>query len=461
MSDQQTATPTAFPPSGTFGVTQRVTLLCDTPGAVIHYTMDGTTPTAASQVFDPWRLPVLEAIDDGEKGVTTHYTVKAIAIAPEMHPSPVATFDYTIARRDQSVYLSREVHPGVHQIRDFDDTKMMLIVGTKRALLVDAGLGRGNLRAFVEPLVGDRPLDVVITHGHPDHIVATSQFQRNESKVFMNHRDREMVAQFSERMTLDIDLDRLDDLHEGMRFDIGGRVLDVYEVPGHTQGHVVLFDEANGLLFASDAVGSNRPTITDSLWMQFPGMSPIDTYLSALQVFRGKVAGKIKEIYGGHNDETVYGEAYLDNLEKAAQRLVDEGKAVLTPSLRPIDADVWQVVEGDRLTDPDWAAINLRRDTCLTAPHEEIATLSNLTVTGAAIEPGFKPDVFDYAVTVSGERAEVVPTTTSTRSGLTVDGASATSRATIEGAAGTTVSFKVTSPNGRASNIYTLATSRS
>jgi glyoxylase-like metal-dependent hydrolase (beta-lactamase superfamily II) len=68
--------------------------------------------------------------------------------------------------------------------------------------------------------------------------------------------------------------------------------IQVYEVPGHSAGHVVLV-QASGILLASDAVDSNRPTITDSLWMQFPGMAPIDDYLSSLQVFRSKVAGKI------------------------------------------------------------------------------------------------------------------------------------------------------------------------
>lgn len=32
----KTATPTAFPLPGTFAVAQQITLLCDTPGAVIR-----------------------------------------------------------------------------------------------------------------------------------------------------------------------------------------------------------------------------------------------------------------------------------------------------------------------------------------------------------------------------------------------------------------------------------------
>jgi glyoxylase-like metal-dependent hydrolase (beta-lactamase superfamily II) len=189
-------------------------------------------------------------------------------------------------------------------------------------------------------MIGDRPLDVVVTHGHPDHIAAMGQFQ-DRYNVYMNHRDLPMVQGFVERLGYRIDLEQIDDLREGVVFDLGDRTLKVYEVPGHSAGHVVLFDEASGILLASDAVGSNRPTITDSLWMQFPGMAPIDDYLSSLQVFHSKVAGKIRAIYGGHNDVPFSGETYLDNLQRAAQLLVDQGEEVLVPSLRPTDA--WQM----------------------------------------------------------------------------------------------------------------------
>jgi glyoxylase-like metal-dependent hydrolase (beta-lactamase superfamily II) len=182
-------------------------------------------------------------------------------------------------------------------------------------------------------------------------------------------------------------------------------VFKVYEVPGHSAGSLVLFDEQTGLLIAGDALGSNRPTIVDSLWMQFPGMAPIDTYLSSLQVFRAKLRGQIQETVGGHNDLPVYGEQYLDNLQRAAQRLVDDGETVLVPSLRPTDA--WQVVEGDRLTDPDWAAINVSKGACLTAPPEKIATLSNLRLSGASLAPGFPPFGRQYTAAVGAGVAAI------------------------------------------------------
>jgi glyoxylase-like metal-dependent hydrolase (beta-lactamase superfamily II) len=459
----QTAMPSAFPAPGTFGVTQRITLLCDTPGATIHYTLDGSTPDRSSPTFDAYQLPVLEAINDGDRGVHTIYTVKAFAVGDGLAPSDVATFTYVIDRRDKDAYLTTEVSRGIHMIRDFDDTKMYLVIGSARALLVDAGLGTGNLRGLVERMIGDRPLDVVITHGHPDHIAAMGQFQ-DRYDVSMNHRDLPMVQGFVERLGYRIDLEQIDDLREGMVFDLGDRTLKVYEVPGHSAGHTVLFDEANGILLASDAVGSNRPTITDSLWMQFPGMAPIDDYLSSLQVFRSKVAGKIKEIHGGHNDVPFSGETYLDNLQRAAQLLVDQGEQALVPSLRPTDA--WQVVVGDRLSDPNWAAINVARGRCLSAPPEKIATLSNLQVEGASLEPGFSPLHHTYTVVVDAAASTfaITPTATSGRhQSLTIDGAAHRSGAThwVQlGDGEPHVTISVTSPDGTVSESYTLAVSR-
>jgi hypothetical protein len=228
----------------------------------------------------------------------------------------------------------------------------------------------------------------------------------------------------------------------------------------------VLFDEENGILFAGDAVGSNRPTITDSLLMQFPGMAKIDSYLSTLQVFRPKVSGKIKEIVGGHNDLPIYGEKYLDNLQQAAQTLVDNGEASLVQSLRPIDADVWQVVVGDRITNPNWVAINVSKD-CLTVPADQIATLSNLQVSSATLNTGFTPFGFNYTVTVDAKvtHIDITPTTTSSRyHNLTINNAPSKSgtpySAHLEMGDNSFV-ITVTAPDGNATNTYTLIVTRS
>ena len=78
------ATPT-FTPNGVSGFTgpQSVTISCATVGATIHYTKDGTEPTAFSPVYS---APL---------SLTSTTTVKAIAVKTDMNNSAIATATFT------------------------------------------------------------------------------------------------------------------------------------------------------------------------------------------------------------------------------------------------------------------------------------------------------------------------------------------------------------------------------
>jgi len=75
--------PTFSPGSGTYASAQSITMNSTTPGAVVHYTVDGGTPTASS----PTSQPV---------AVDTTTTIKAIAVTPNFLDSAIATGTYTI-----------------------------------------------------------------------------------------------------------------------------------------------------------------------------------------------------------------------------------------------------------------------------------------------------------------------------------------------------------------------------
>ena len=81
---QSVATPTFSPAAGTFTEAQNVTISCTTEGATIHYTLDGTDPTANS---DTYSTPL---------AISETTTVKAIAMKQGMSNSSVATATYTI-----------------------------------------------------------------------------------------------------------------------------------------------------------------------------------------------------------------------------------------------------------------------------------------------------------------------------------------------------------------------------
>ena len=78
------ATPTISLGSGTYTVSQPVTISDTTTGATIYYTTDGSTPTTSSKVYSS--ALTLNATE----------TLKAIAVAVGYSPSAVATSSYTV-----------------------------------------------------------------------------------------------------------------------------------------------------------------------------------------------------------------------------------------------------------------------------------------------------------------------------------------------------------------------------
>ena len=80
------STPTVWPPAGTYSAVTTVTLN-STPGAIIHYTTNGATPTAT----DP------AVTSGGTITVDQSLTVKAVAFAAGYAASNVVTGTYTLA----------------------------------------------------------------------------------------------------------------------------------------------------------------------------------------------------------------------------------------------------------------------------------------------------------------------------------------------------------------------------
>jgi len=86
VSMETVATPTFSPSAGAVNIGTEVSISCATGGAEIHYTTDGTTPSASSPVYS-------SAIT-----IDAAQTIKAIAIKTGMTNSSVASASYTIAK---------------------------------------------------------------------------------------------------------------------------------------------------------------------------------------------------------------------------------------------------------------------------------------------------------------------------------------------------------------------------
>jgi hypothetical protein len=119
LAAQTTATPTFSSVAGICG--QRVTISDATGGATIHYTVDGSTPTTSSPVFN-WPIPVCSS-----------QTLKAMATASGHANSAVASSSYSIAPINTQFYISGNSHTDVPS--PFPHVNRSIVTGWKYLLL--------------------------------------------------------------------------------------------------------------------------------------------------------------------------------------------------------------------------------------------------------------------------------------------------------------------------------------
>ncbi|HEY5563497.1 MAG TPA: MBL fold metallo-hydrolase [Clostridiaceae bacterium] len=138
-------------------------------------------------------------------------------------------------------YKVKKIMPGVWNIEDYPDgvnpyVNMYLLEGDEKALLIDAGESKGDLKGLVSSLT-KKPVELIITHGHGDHAAAIAQFD----KVYMSHKDVDVLKSM---MLSDIELDvgKIIDMKGGEIIDLGGYKIEVIALSGHTQGSMVLLD---------------------------------------------------------------------------------------------------------------------------------------------------------------------------------------------------------------------------
>ena len=210
------------------------------------------------------------------------------------------------------------------EIDEFDAASIFLLIGTEKAMVIDLGMGIGDLRGAIE-MITDKPLIAVISHGHIDHTAHAREFD----EVWINPKDNtkpmpqslvrrlydtEHIAQRQKGSIgapynmfrlygYDIDIDLREpgpeekmpvvhELYDGQKFDLGGgRVITAYDCPGHSLGEMVFLDEQTRTLFAGDALNYNLGI----------GTVPVETTLRYLKRIRD-MGDKYDGIWNGHHD---------------------------------------------------------------------------------------------------------------------------------------------------------------
>ena len=167
------------------------------------------------------------------------------------------------------------IRPGVFAIYEphqFEEVISYLIVGNRKALLFDTGIGVGKIRDVVSHLT-TLPVRVLNSHTHYDHVGGNADFseilgvdsdysRKNASGAVNNYGAADALTTDRLCGSLPAGVTRANyrirawkmtrTVRDGEVLDLGGRNLEVLLTPGHTPDSLMLFDRQNKLLFTGD-----------------------------------------------------------------------------------------------------------------------------------------------------------------------------------------------------------------
>ena len=216
-----------------------------------------------------------------------------------------------------------------------------IIEGSKAILVVDAGMGPKNGRKVFEKakeIANGRKIYLTTTHFHPEHSFGASAFNEGGATVLMNKLQAnelskkgleylEMFRTFGEleRTVLqDTKLAKVDEVYSGKKvLDLGGKEVELYEMPAHTLGDQVVFVKGDNVVFLGDLVEERF----------FPIMPDKDTRPSEwIEVIKRVKTLSPKIVVPGHGDiggsELLdYVENYLMMVKNDAKKEIDLGKS--------------------------------------------------------------------------------------------------------------------------------------
>lgn len=177
------------------------------------------------------------------------------------------------------------IAPNAWCISEYKLVNAFLVAGNDRAVLIDTGCGIGDFSQVVKELT-DKPLFVLLTHGHADH--AGGLVRLPGTRVYVGPEDKDMdrimpcdnhfrrlyieyrveyrfPGEGHKQALLDmlppdpaaVEFKDFIPLTENQCFDLGGRVLYTVHTPGHTEGSYCFLDPAERILFSGDTVNNS------------------------------------------------------------------------------------------------------------------------------------------------------------------------------------------------------------
>ena len=201
-----------------------------------------------------------------------------------------------------------------HVVRSMDQNVYIYFdEETKEGVIIDPG----NDAPQIAEIIKRNEINVkaiLLTHGHGDHIGAVTALKAEFGCPVAAHRWEIPVLE-DERANLSgmiygsVAFTPEIVFEDGDEYSVGSAVLKVLHTPGHTQGGVCYYDEANHMLFSGDtlfyaSVGRTdfpNPPVKDGI-----GYPSSENYARLISSIRDKLYPLPDEtkVYPGHGSET-------------------------------------------------------------------------------------------------------------------------------------------------------------
>lgn len=199
----------------------------------------------------------------------------------------------------------------------FNDLRVCTYIlwdSTKEALIIDPGMyseaENERLASFIEEN-GLKPVKLLNTHGHFDHIMGNAFVVEHWGiDSYIHPADKphlQRAVQYSEMFGYKVEQPPLDtiDIEEGERISFGDSYVEVMATPGHTRGGVAFYHPEEKFVITGDSLFAGSIGRTD-----LPG----GDYEELMATLLGKIVklGDDYRVYPGHGPATTIGEE-LDN----------------------------------------------------------------------------------------------------------------------------------------------------